>query len=385
MNQKGMGLVEVLIAAGILGGLSLIIMELSSNSQKSVSTLEASSDILTVVQGIQGVLSNPVNCTETFKNKIATNETNAVAQLKDISSGMFKDNFKTVSADPSMVYGQRRLKIKSYSLSDATSDVSVAALRTTHLVIGFDKGNSALNKNVSKRIPLKVEIDGSGRILSCVALSHNSDNIWMYSSNNTDIYYNSGKVGVGVISPVYDFEVQKSMVGLTNTTAAFIGGTDISYGNSGIYVLQKDGSSLSSNGTHLLNVVQNNVSKLTVTGAGNVGIGDANPTAKLDVAGEAKIGNTGLPCNAGTAGAMRYNSGTIQFCNGTGWAGLAGNPITSVIVNVCSGTHLLVLDSCIPANCLAGYISSNVFITYMEQQSGVPPLYRSRSARICVK
>ncbi len=39
----------------------------------------------------------------------------------------------------------------------------------------------------------------------------------------------------------------------------------------------------------------------------------------LEVAGEVKIGNTGLPCTSGTQGTLRYNNGQIEFCNGQVW------------------------------------------------------------------
>jgi hypothetical protein len=56
----------------------------------------------------------------------------------------------------------------------------------------------------------------------------------------------------------------------------------------------------------------------------NVGIGTTTPQAKLDVAGEAKIGisSPALSCNPNTAGAMRYNSGKIEYCNGANWVGI---------------------------------------------------------------
>lgn len=60
---------------------------------------------------------------------------------------------------------------------------------------------------------------------------------------------------------------------------------------------------------------------LVIDSQGNVGVGVPNPTAKLEVAGELKIGATGIGCSATTEGQMRYNSGTklMEFCNGTTW------------------------------------------------------------------
>ena len=61
------------------------------------------------------------------------------------------------------------------------------------------------------------------------------------------------------------------------------------------------------------------------TGPMRKGVGTANPAAMLDVAGEAKIGNTSLACSATTEGAMRYNSTSkeMEYCNGTAWGSLA--------------------------------------------------------------
>lgn len=58
---------------------------------------------------------------------------------------------------------------------------------------------------------------------------------------------------------------------------------------------------------------------------GMVGIGTTTPAAKLDVAGEMKIGNTSMPCTSAAMGAMRYNNvGVLEFCNGFIWRNLNG-------------------------------------------------------------
>ncbi len=76
-------------------------------------------------------------------------------------------------------------------------------------------------------------------------------------------------------------------------------------------------------GTELMRIQEN----------GNVGVGVAAPAARLDVAGEAKVGNSGVACSAATQGAMRYNTGSscIQACNGVDWQCLVANP-------ACDGT-----------------------------------------------
>ncbi|MEI4232988.1 hypothetical protein [Roseovarius sp. D22-M7] len=60
---------------------------------------------------------------------------------------------------------------------------------------------------------------------------------------------------------------------------------------------------------------------MTILADGKVGIGTDAPDAKLDVAGEVKVGNTGGSCVAATEGALRYNTSSqcLQFCSGAAW------------------------------------------------------------------
>lgn len=67
---------------------------------------------------------------------------------------------------------------------------------------------------------------------------------------------------------------------------------------------------------------------------GVVGVGTHSPTATLDVAGTIsasnaiQVGTSSLTCDAGIPGALRYNSGNLQYCNGSSWTtlGAGGAP-----------------------------------------------------------
>lgn len=56
---------------------------------------------------------------------------------------------------------------------------------------------------------------------------------------------------------------------------------------------------------------------------GGVGIGSAAPGAALDIMGTIILADGGEACAGTIAGAMRYNTGTIDYCNGTTWLSFA--------------------------------------------------------------
>ena len=101
-----------------------------------------------------------------------------------------------------------------------------------------------------------------------------------------------GNVGIGTTSPSGKLDVYKNFndVGDGNY-AARIYGTDSGVGETGIRISQKGGGSLTNDLTKALDVYSNGSSKMVVTGAGNVGIGTTDPSAKLHIANESTSGN----------------------------------------------------------------------------------------------
>lgn len=89
---------------------------------------------------------------------------------------------------------------------------------------------------------------------------------------------------------------------------------------------------LGTNDNFELRLETNNSTRMTILNGGQVGIGTLAPAAPLDVAGEVKIGSTAMSCFGGTSGALRFEAGNIQFCNGSAWQalGVAGAGIISL-------------------------------------------------------
>jgi len=72
--------------------------------------------------------------------------------------------------------------------------------------------------------------------------------------------------------------------------------------------------------------------KMRIDQLGNVGIGTSAPVTRLDVSGGVRIGIESSSCTAALAGTLRYNSGVVEYCNGTTWIafGVSGAGILAI-------------------------------------------------------
>jgi hypothetical protein len=85
-----------------------------------------------------------------------------------------------------------------------------------------------------------------------------------------------------------------------------------------------------------------NTPDMTIDTNGNLGIGTTTPEAKLDVAGGVRFGSVSSSCNSSRAGTMRYNSGVMEFCDGSSWSTIGGSLDYRIVgrsttYNNCSG------------------------------------------------
>jgi len=187
-------------------------------------------------------------------------------------------------------------------------------------------------------------------------VNSNENNALPFTVNNVEymrISGTAGYVGIGTTGPAYPFDVSSSGSGgrffTSNTTLSYLDvqntGTATNAG-SVIRLISKNAAKSADNtvdfvkyqgGAFYINHNETNAAasmnfgvgastRMTIDSAGDAGIGISNPLAKLDVNGTIsatdaiQVGTSSLTCTAGVPGAIRYNTGNIQFCNGTSWA-----------------------------------------------------------------
>ncbi len=231
-------------------------------------------------------------------------------------------------------------------------------------------------------------------------------------ASGTSISYSSGNVGIGTSDPQRRFVVRADSNG-TLTNSAFYNG-DTTNNNAVVLSLRTDTTGSSAVAFHQaagisVIVTEHNHNtrnanlgfytdsasspsalRMNITGTGNVGIGLANPITKLDVAGGVRLGAEAATCSAAYAGTLRYNSGVVEYCNGTTWVtfGVSGAGIlainglvsgsqtfalgaSGVAPNVSStGTvHTFNFPLASTAATTAGLISYNDYLNFSNKQS----------------
>ena len=85
-----------------------------------------------------------------------------------------------------------------------------------------------------------------------------------------------------------------------------------------------------------------------------VSVGHSPPIVDLDVAGTIKVGNGGEACTSTLVGAFRYNSGAMEFCNGSAWQALATSSVMAIADGSVTYSKLSIADDEIPASKISG-------------------------------
>lgn len=200
-SSKGIGLTEAIIGIGLLGGVGLMAMRLSSNEAVFKTKAKGTNAAEDITQVIKNQLEDPRVCRENL-------ETNSAAAS---SFPKVVDQSGTTVFEKNKIYEGviiTDLRLRGGG-NDGTYFVS-GDHGFTNVEIFFStpgaKPGAAL---VKKRFPIWVKLDASDRIETCGSINLMLNSLWLRSfTNPMNITYQAGSVGINTSSPTLMLDVQ---------------------------------------------------------------------------------------------------------------------------------------------------------------------------------
>lgn len=154
--NRGFSLIQVMVAAGILGGLSLVVLQLAQNQNQIMSHSEAKSEELELVNQARIVLSRREACLESFQGLSPDEE------VVDLLNANGEPVFSVGS-----VYGNRSLRINEMFLENQTvpSGGGSGEVLLNIVMERLKKDTGA--SDITKEIMLQVATNSDDEIVSC--------------------------------------------------------------------------------------------------------------------------------------------------------------------------------------------------------------------------
>jgi prepilin-type N-terminal cleavage/methylation domain-containing protein len=164
-KQSGFSLMEIMIAAALMGGLALAVAKLMQDQSKAVKTIESRSEYNAVITDIRNVLSFVDSCNLTMGAGVTDlSTTTVIPDIKFLPDPSQPSQFVTRYV-PGELYGNGNVKIKS-DPSDPTvgmrlvgfQRVGSTAFGSAELLIDFIfNQNTGGTKELTRRVNLAVE------------------------------------------------------------------------------------------------------------------------------------------------------------------------------------------------------------------------------------
>ncbi len=163
MNEKGISLVSVVIAAGLMGLLGVFMMRMQENQLKTQNDMMARSEIGLFMTTINNALAKPGYCEKSLKGK-------AVGPRSEVLLEKIVTPNDQILYQVGEVYGQGHFKLLSIGQKSFTYDDEDKNSGILTLDVSLEKRKKAFGAKVIRReLAIMVELD-QGKVYDCGTL-----------------------------------------------------------------------------------------------------------------------------------------------------------------------------------------------------------------------
>ena len=208
LNRSGFGLIETMVAVGLVGIIALGAATTVSWLFKSNNTNRLKIELENLNEEIRALLAKSAACTNTMNRNgtqmnLAASPIPPIPAIRDFTLPFGNDIYL---ADSTTRYGDRTLVITRLTMTkDPTLPPDIFTLTLFYQTAIEATGS----QNFARTIQISTVRDASNRLTSCVALSKGNDSLWQRQTTNPmNIYYDAGYVGVGLAVPQVSLDVQ---------------------------------------------------------------------------------------------------------------------------------------------------------------------------------
>ncbi len=168
-NESGFSLAEVMVAAGLIGGLSLALMQITKNQSTLQRKSEIGMEVTTVVNSINQSLLRSEGCVNTIGGVGVT-----VANDMELTSIKTRRNTDLYVKDRK--YNKFEISnITIKNLTKTADPISGKVFGEANLAVSIKKNLTANESStMEKKFPLNFELDSSDRLQKCYSLTENA-------------------------------------------------------------------------------------------------------------------------------------------------------------------------------------------------------------------
>lgn len=296
LNNKGVSLAGTLVAVALIGLVALSSLSVFNSNLLQQKHVEQRYGVVSLHNQIYNQLINSEACKKTFE--LVTRDSITIASThSSVKASDGTEIYKVISGTGPL-YENNMIEITNFTLRDFQDQglsvpVTGRYLATAILEVKYRKHLQTIGaaefqpRNIKVQFTFKRSAPGPDAVVddkkihTCSAVGGAGDSFWSLTGAGDGIFYNGGKVGIGINAPLSDLHVFGVMTA-TNPAATPFNATQLYVDSAGDVGVLNYGHQGGAPGGRL-DLRTENVTRISILNGGQVGIGTTTPSEELHI------------------------------------------------------------------------------------------------------